>query len=147
MNRDALRADLIRDEGMRLSAYKDSEGYWTIGVGHLLGRSPRMSAITEEECNALLDVDIAEAENLARSVVPRFDDLSEPRQLALVNMAFNRGGHLRSSQWIVPAIRKASESNSPEDWTAVREAIKVSQWAKQVGSRATRLGDVFAGGA
>ena len=29
-----LRADLQRDEGYRLSAYQDTGGVWTIGVGH-----------------------------------------------------------------------------------------------------------------
>ncbi len=33
---DALKRELRRDEGERLMPYRDSLGYWTVGVGHLL---------------------------------------------------------------------------------------------------------------
>jgi lysozyme len=125
---------------MKLTAYRDTNNYWTIGVGHLLGTSPRMSTIFEREAMALLDVDIDEAENLARSLVPLFDSLSDPQQRALVNMAFNRGGHLAHSTTILPAILEASAGG---DWGRVREAMSASQWAQQVGIRAERLADQF----
>ena len=28
------------DEGLKLSIYKDTEGYWTVGIGHLLTKKP-----------------------------------------------------------------------------------------------------------
>jgi lysozyme len=147
IDRDKLKADLRRDEGVRFDAYKDTNNFWTIGVGHLLGSSPRMSDITPEECDALLDVDINEAEHEARDIFPRFDEMSEPRQRAIVNMVFNRGPkRVRDSSTITPAILKASESGSVEDWAAITAAIAASPWAKQVGDRATRIGNVLANG-
>lgn len=140
MNRDKLREELIRDEGLKLGSYLDTAGLWTIGVGHLLGTWRRMTQVTMAEAIALLDYDLSEAEKLARRCVPRFDLLSEVRRRALVNMAFNRGGHMVSSTTITPAIVAASEG---ADWQAVASAIDGSEWAQQVGARAGRLREML----
>lgn len=147
MNRDTLKQELTRDEGLRLKAYQDTRGFWTIGVGHLLGSRQRMSDITEREALALLEVDIEDAEALARSLVDQFDNMNDARQRALVNMAFNRGSHLTTSAKILPAIQRAALSNSVVDWAAVRDAIDGTPWAQQVGKRAERLAAMFATGA
>jgi len=146
MNRDKLKQELAADEGRRLATYRDTAGYWTIGVGHLLGGSPRMSSITDDECDALLERDIQHAEKLARSLVPEFDTMADARQRALVNMAFNRGGHLASSTKILPAIRLAAQTQLETDWSQVPTSMAGSTWAKQVGARAARLGKMFATG-
>ena len=60
------RAAIERREGRRLSAYRDSRGIWTIGVGHAAtGLPPRPSAgmtISEAACDALLAADLAPVE-------------------------------------------------------------------------------------
>lgn len=149
MNLDKLREELIRDEGKRLEAYRDSRGYWTIGIGHLLGSTPRMSSITEEECEALFTVDVREATDVCRRVfgatllTPMWAEWNDARMRALVNMAFNRGeGHMRESTTITPAIRAALGSDY-NNWKAVADAIKASPWATQVGARAARLAKMF----
>ncbi len=147
MNLPKLRAELSRDEGRALSAYRDSAGYFTIGVGHLLGSSPRMSTITDEECDALLDVDIAEATAIVRRVfgdglAPLWDDPEGVRLRALVNMAFNRGeGGMIRSTTITPAIKAALAGSGT--WKDVATAIMASPWAAQVGKRAVRLADML----
>lgn len=143
MNQEMLRKELVRDEGLRLSVYRDTNGFYTIGVGHLLGTTSRMSLITNIEAMALLDSDIRFATALARECVPSFDQLNDVRQRALVNMAFNRGGYMKSSTTITPAINKAAESNLPADWSIVSSVIKGSPWAKQVGDRAVRLAQML----
>lgn len=144
MDHAKLRQELTRDEGRHLTAYRDSLGFWTIGVGHLLGDSPRMSTITEEECDALLNVDIAEAEAAARRLLPEFDRISDPQQRAFVNMVLNRGeDRVRNSSRIFPAILAASEQRTPEAWAKVRQAMSGTQWAGQVGKRADRLATLF----
>lgn len=145
MDRDRLRQELTRDEGQKLVAYQDTQGLWTIGVGHLLGHNQRMSNITFAEAQALLDLDISIAEALARKLVPEFDTLTDDRQRALVNMAFNRGNNLATSSTILPAIQAAAQSQNEADWAKVPDAIKGTQWATQVGARADRLGQMFAG--
>lgn len=146
MNLLRLRADLTRDEGKKLSAYKDTNGFWTIGVGHLLGSEQRMTTITEDECTALLDFDIDLAEAAVKRVVDvpnscTFLLLDDVRQRALVNMMFNRGEkHFRESTTITPAIMQAMKLIGGQDlWPAVSDAIMASPWAKQIGKRAERL--------
>jgi Straboviridae endolysin len=146
-----LKKQLERDEGRRLRAYRDSRGYWTIGVGHLLGSTPRMSDITENECDALLSVDIDIAERACRSVFGAsvFGVIGNAaRCRALLNMAFNRGeGHMRDSTTITPAIKQALTSPfTAQAWVEVAKAIRQSPWAVQIGARATRLAKQFEDG-
>ncbi len=148
-DRAKLRNELLRDEGIRLKSYQDTNGFWTIGVGHLLGASQRMTDINEQECDALLESDINLAEQVARNTtVPTlFDTLTDTRQRAIINMAFNRGErHMRESKTIVPTIVAAMAAPSPLAWEVVRNAILASPWAKQIGPRADRIADMLATG-
>lgn len=147
-----LRDELIRDEGLRLLAYRDTRDFWTIGVGHLLGKGekPRMTEITRREAEALLAVDVEDAEKLVAEVfgstIQHLSTASAEyrvRYRALVNMAFNRGGHMKTSTTITPAIKQALLDGS---WVKVRKAIEASEWARQVGARATRLADMLVKG-
>lgn len=136
MDEMRLHQELIRDEGIVLNAYKDSQGFWTIGIGHLLGNEKRMITITPNESVALLQIDIQVALGVAKDSIPKFDTLDDVRQRALVNMAFNRGNHMKTSSTLTPAINKAIDAN---DWSLIEAAGINSQWAQQVGNRAKRL--------
>lgn len=138
-----LKAELERDEGRRLHAYRDSRGFYTIGVGHLIGAIPRILDLTDDECDALYFFDVRTAESLARSCVPAFDILGDVRQRALVNMAFNRGGHMKDSKTITPAINAAAADG---DWDQVTLAIAASPWAAQIGDRSTRISTMLVQG-
>jgi lysozyme len=131
-----LREDLIRDEGRRLTVYQDTNGLFTIGVGHLLG-TKRMESITDRECDALLDADIEDATRLAQSLVGMGHD--EVRMRALVNMAFNLGGGLHGFQKFLAAFRA-------NDWQTAGDEMLKSVWATQVGDRALRLHDMIVNG-
>lgn len=139
MDRETLRQELVRDEGLRLVAYRDSVGLWTIGVGHLLGTSPRMSNITAREAYALMEADIDDALKVVLRLVPAFDALSDGRQRALANMAFNLGDRLEQFIHFLTAVRAA-------DWIAAASEMMLSKWARQVGARALRLHDLVLGG-
>ena len=143
MDAAKLKAELLYDEGLRTVAYKDTSGFWTIGIGHLLGNTQRMVSLTPAEVQALYGIDVAAAEALARQCVPAFDAMADARQRALVNMAFNRGQHLVTSTTILPAILKAVASGLDADWEAVSDAIVDSPWGQQVGGRAARLAYMF----
>jgi GH24 family phage-related lysozyme (muramidase) len=143
-----LKTQLERDEGRRLRAYRDSNGYWTIGVGHLLGSSPRMSDITDAECDALLTADIQTAVTSIMHVFGAgtsllvFASKEFARYRALINMAFNRGEeHMRQSTTITPAIKAALMGTGT--WAAVAHAIRTSPWAAQIGARGERLAKQF----
>lgn len=132
---------------MKLRAYKDSLGYWTIGVGHLLGNSPRMTEINEEEARALLDYDIETAKIAANSVFPNFMRVGEwsdwgaleVRQRAIINMCFNLGGKIKQFKKFIAAIEERR-------WNDAGTEMMRSLWAKQVGARALRLRDMIVNG-
>lgn len=142
MDHEKLIAELSRDEGRKLAVYQDTNMFWTIGVGHLLGSHPRMTVITEAECDALLEVDIQVAAGSLDRVLPGWRILDDVRQRALINMMFNRGEqHMRESTTITPALKVAIAADVDHDiaWNKVTSAIKMSPWAKQIGARADRL--------
>jgi lysozyme len=118
--REALRQDLIRDEGLRLSAYQDHLGFWTIGVGRLID-ARKGGRISAPEAMVLLDNDIRVCmEDLA--MFPWFQRLNGPRQRAVLNMRFQLGsGGFRG----FTQMRAALEAGDPE-LAAVR--ARQSKW-------------------
>lgn len=45
---------LREDEGENLKLYKDTEGFWTIGIGHLVTKDP-----SKEKAISILDKDLS----------------------------------------------------------------------------------------
>lgn len=80
---DALRRDLIRDEGLRLKPYRCAAGKLTIGVGRNLDDK----GITSDEAMALLDDDITEClTDLA--TFDWFGSLTPDQRRGILNMRF-----------------------------------------------------------
>jgi lysozyme len=128
-----LQAELIRDEGLRLKPYLDTAGKWTIGVGRNL--SDR--GITRNEALILLDNDILVASADLNRNIAWWRDLSSGRRRALLNMAFNMGwARLSGFQTMLGALQSGAYE------IAADEAID-SVWARQVGDRAVRIGDLI----
>lgn len=129
---EKLRAQLVRDEGRVSHAYTDSEGYLTIGVGHLIDQR-RGGRLPDFIIDTLLDHDIEQAQRELLAALPWFLSLDPPRQAVLVNMAFNLGtaGLLKFAKTL-GAIKTGSYSEA---------ALHMldSKWARQVGVRAQRL--------
>jgi GH24 family phage-related lysozyme (muramidase) len=75
------------NEGLSLTAYKDSADRWTIGYGHLL--QEYIPPITESVAAALLDVDLERAENIVNKLVKV--SLLQNEFEALVDFAYNVG--------------------------------------------------------
>ena len=92
-------SSIERHEGRKLTAYRDSRGIWTIGVGHAAtGLPPKPYSgmtITEAECDRLLAADLAPVEAVIDKVtVP----VSQNEFDALASLGFNIGvGGLRKS--------------------------------------------------
>lgn len=87
------RAVLIAREGRRLSAYRDSVGVWTIGVGHTSAAGPPVVTpglrLSAQDCDALFTRDVARFAETVRGAVPA--DLPEHAFDALVSLCFNIG--------------------------------------------------------
>ena len=124
-----LRAELIRDEGKRLKPYRCTEGFLTIGVG----RNLEANGISEATARQMLEEDIADREAGLDRNAPWWRSLSDARQRALVNMAFQLGvTGLMEFKNTLAALQIGSYER------AYREALD-SEWAKQTPERAERV--------
>jgi lysozyme len=126
-------SDLERDEGVRLKPYLDTVGKTTIGVG----RNLTDNGITAAEARMLLQNDLSRISDELDRVVPWWREMSDSRQNALVNMAFNLGmPRLLTFKKMMLALENGNFE------TAWAEAMG-SKWAAQVGKRANRIADCF----
>ena len=100
-----------RWEGLRLTAYQDSVGVWTIGYGHTAEADPPAPKagmkITEKEANDILTRDLGQYERAvtkAISVAPTSNQFA-----AMVSLCYNIGptNFAKSS-----VVRRMNEGNS-----------------------------------
>jgi len=131
-DREKLRTELIRDEGLRLSAYRDSLGYLTIGVGHLIGKVETFTTLTNPQAMELLDQDISIAERRLTNIFPSWRSLDEVRQMGFLNLTFNLGYKLAD-------FKRFLHSAKSEDWEKAADQLMQSRWYKQVKSRGPRI--------
>ena len=105
---DILIKSIKRFEGLRLNAYQDAKGVWTIGYGHTAHVKPG-DKITRKEAEVLLRQDLAVFENYVNSLdvcngnQGRFD--------ALTDFAYNCGIKNLKESTLLETIRK----NGSED--------------------------------
>lgn len=129
----SIEDDLLRDEGLKLKPYKDSVGKLTIGAGRNLDDV----GISEDEAKAMLRADIKTAEAELDREFPWWRGRPEPVQRGLVNMMVNMGAaRLRGFSRMLSALHAGDYD------TASIEALD-SDWARQVGSRAIRIANLF----
>lgn len=132
----ALEALLVRQEGVKLSAYRDSEGYWTIGVGRLID-AQKGGTISRAEAMFLLKNDIDRIIAGLYSRWPWIATLDEPRQIVLANMAYNIGiGGLALFTQTLAFVRDG-------DYGRAADAMLKSKWASQVKGRALELAQIM----
>lgn len=114
MRIDAPGLKLIADhEGLRLTAYQDSGGVWTIGYGHTATARKGMK-ITKEQALLLLDKDIRRFEECVEDSVSV--NLTQAQFNALVSFAFNRGcnGFKRSD--LLTLVNRGSYEEAAQKW-------------------------------
>lgn len=126
-----IEEELIEEEGLSLSCYKDSLGYYTIGVGHLL--SSPCDDITLEYAGKLLAEDIKIARDDLMRNVPCFCSLCEERQYVLISMCFNLGiKRLLGFKKMLLALEN-------KNYQVASAEMKDSKWYKQVKRRGEKL--------
>ncbi len=93
----SLAADIIKvSEGLRLEAYRDGGGTWTIGYGHTGSDVYSTLTITVERAEQLLQRDMAWAIDTVRRSVRVA--LTTEQQAALISLTYNIGsGGFRTS--------------------------------------------------
>ena len=136
-----LREELKADEGVIPHVYQDSLGYWTIGIGRLVDKRKPGSGLSDSEMEYLLHNDILKKEVALDKYLPWWRDLTEPRQRALMNMAFNLGvgpspedpnGALLDFKNTLKAMKEGRHAD-------VVLGMKASKWYTQVPNRAKRI--------
>ncbi len=149
---------ILFDEGSRNAVYKDSEGYWTVGVGHLLTKNPSKDvAITEldrlvghksygyindQEIQKILTKDINNTvKDISRTnLALTYTVIDEVRRAALVNMVFQLG-----ATGVLGFKKMLQYLNNREYELAADEALD-SKWAVQTPARAKRVTGVIRNG-
>ena len=136
----ALRT-IRRYEGFRNEAYQDTVGVWTIGYGFTDGVHEG-DTTTREAAEEYLAERTVMAINDIRAVLtaPVFDALDAPRQVVMINMAYNLGFRRLSKFVMLIAAIKAG------DYAAASRQMKASKWCGQVKTRCTDLCASMAGG-
>lgn len=144
MNREILKEQIKRHEGEVLEIYKDSLGYLTFGVGHLVKDDdpefgqPEGTPVSQERVDEVYEIDfdkhVEECIHVFESKGGEdFYSLPEDIQHVLINMTFNLGGTRFSkfnNMW------KAVIENN---WEQVAVEMEDSKWFGQVGRRSVEL--------
>lgn len=152
-----IDSGIIKAEGVRNKAYKDTLGKVTIGIGFNMD-SPNARAVwqqagiqtafdeaykgrvklSDDEIGRLAEASYGIAETDARGLVPNFDKLSKNRQDALVQLSYQLGKN-RMSQFknTLALVEKGN-------WKAAANQILNSKLAKQTPNRAKAVAKMLA---
>jgi lysozyme len=115
-----------RWEGLRLDAYQDVAGFWTIGYGHLIRPGERfhpygpVKRITEAEAAALLQADMASARNAVAQYVRV--PLTAGQRAALESLAFNIGSGAFASSTLVRKLNAGDYAGAAEEFARWNKA-------------------------
>lgn len=129
--KDALREQLERHEGIKYFPYKDTEGILTIGIGHNLEAGPLPRSIID----LLFDYDLRNAQSdamrwLGSSIFYALDNI---RKRVVIDMSFNLGYHR------LLGFRKCRKAIVAGDFDKAADEMVDSKWYAQVGTRGKTL--------
>ncbi|BAQ91845.1 Phage-related lysozyme (muraminidase) (COG3772) [uncultured Mediterranean phage uvMED] len=136
MNIERLKKQVIANEGMRKTAYKDTLDNWTTGVGHLI-RLPDEEYLIEKELtdievDQIFTTDLNQAIDDARKFIDA-DTIPEEAFEVVIDMAFNLGlPRLMKFQNFQQALKE-------KDYKKASREMLDSVWAKQLPNRSKRL--------
>lgn len=125
---------ITRHEGYRKSAYQDSKGYWTIGIGRLIDAKLK-GGLTVEEAQYLLQNDLDRCAGELGDRLPWWSNLTPNRRYVLLNMCFNLG----ISRLL--GFKNTLKMIEAGNYDGAAKGMLNSLWAKQVGKRANELAE------
>jgi len=137
MNISDIKRIIKYHEGEKLTVYKDTLGYLTVGVGHLLLKKDGVyhvgDVITQSKSDEWFESDVNNAIAVAKHFLgDNLYKLSVNRQLVIVDMCFNLGSKIESFKTF-----KASLLLDRYDLACT--SMQNSLWYKQVGRRGVNL--------
>lgn len=127
------------DEGLRVVAYQDTVGVWTIGYGHTGPEVKRGLTWTREKAEAVLVEDILEHNAQLAEALPWIGSLDPVRRRVLQNMAFNLGVGSAATGKGLLGFKNTLEFVRTGQYDKAADGMLASKWARQVGNRAVRL--------
>lgn len=115
---------IVQEEGERLTAYQDSVGIWTIGVGHTgwVGNKPvaKGMTITKEQSREILRVDLRRFEKTVNECVTK--PLTQYQFDALVSLAFNIGEGAFRRSTLLKLLNRGDYKGASEQFLVWRNA-------------------------
>jgi peptidoglycan hydrolase-like protein with peptidoglycan-binding domain/GH24 family phage-related lysozyme (muramidase) len=134
VNLAALQHFIGKHEGNVDHVYRDSRGFPTAGIGHLLtgGNYHIGQKVSAEQVAAWFKHDVASAiAGAKRDIGPAYERLDEARRMVVIDMAFNLGtAGFGSFHETIHAIQTGN-------YAQAASRMLQSLWARQVGHRAT----------
>lgn len=133
---------LERDEGYEESAYADSLGYITIGIGHLIDRR-KGGKLDRDIIYQILSRDISKHTADLYSVFPWAAELDEPRRAVLICMCFQLGinglaqfqramTYMKNGEYTAASLAfadsKVAREQAPVRWKRFCEQLKTGEW-------------------
>lgn len=140
MDIERLKKQVIANEGIRKTAYKDTLNNWTIGVGHLIKLPDEEylldKELTDLEVDQIFVTDLNQAIDDARKFIDA-DSIPDEAFEVVVDMAFNLGlPKLMAFQNFQQALRD-------KDFVKASYEMLDSLWAKQLPNRSKRLAKIM----
>jgi lysozyme len=136
----AGRAAIAQREGNILTAYKDSGGVLTIGVGHTSAAGPpKVKAgmrITAAESDAILARDLADVERTVNSKVKV--PLTQSQFDALVSLVFNIGGGAFASSTLLRKLNAGDYDGAADQflrWNKVKGRVIKGLTTRRIAER------------
>ncbi len=140
MDLGKLQVMLIKHEGYRTHAYKDSEGILTIGVGHNLIAKPikfdYTNGLTDSQIRSILTDDITLTVNFLNSHLPWFIQLDDVRQRALADLTFDLHAKVLDFHHMLDGLQS-------KNWSQASSELLSSAFATETGTRAQDLATMF----
>lgn len=138
VNLSTLQSFIEKHEGNVDHVYRDSRGFLTAGIGHLLPQNGPYrdgEAVSQAQVAAWFKQDTSTAISGARADMgASFDQLAEARKIVVIDMVFNLGAGssgFGGFHATIAAIRAGQYGQAATD-------MLQSLWASQVGARATQ---------
>ena len=140
-------------EGCVLKPYKDSHGYWTVGIGRCIDKNPltteelravgqnwKSEGITKNAAYMLLHNDIKRILAVLKEEIAFWNELDDERQYALLDMAFQMGinGVLR--------FKKMLAAMGVGNWEKAKSECLDSNYGREFKNRALRIAGCIAKG-
>jgi GH24 family phage-related lysozyme (muramidase)/LysM repeat protein len=140
---EEVKAFVTLNEGRKNTPYKDTKGLWTVGVGHLIGKTlPKEftnpdgtpKTLSDREVDKLFAMDYKKHKEEATQL-PMYDELDSKGKQALIDLSFNMGStKFNEKKW--PKFFAALKA---KDLDKAAIELKDSAWFTDVKNRAPRV--------